>query len=146
MSIKFEFAKINLAIVCPMADEETTAVSFVNAVLDECHTLGFNSFTFFAILDHQSSDKTRDILEELAQTLPELRAVWAPQNRSVVDAYVAGYREALSSVCDWILEIDAGFSHQPADIHQFFMTMARGYDCVFGSRFCRGGRMNESSP
>ncbi|HYJ46296.1 MAG TPA: glycosyltransferase, partial [Pyrinomonadaceae bacterium] len=66
-------------------------------------------------------------------------------NRSVVDAYVRGYKEALAAGCDWILEIDAGFSHQPSDIPQFFASMLEGYDCVFGSRFCKGGSVSDSS-
>jgi dolichol-phosphate mannosyltransferase len=62
-----------------------------------------------------------------------------------VDAYVRGYREALSAGVDWILEIDAGFSHQPEDIPQFFAAMQQGYDCVFGSRFMKGGRFTGGS-
>ena len=71
--------------------------------------------------------------------------MWAPQNKCMVDAYVAGYQQALKAGCDWVLEIDAGFSHQPSDIAQFFKTMREGYDCVFGSRFCRGGSIRDSS-
>jgi dolichol-phosphate mannosyltransferase len=67
-----------------------------------------------------------------------LRVVWAPENRNVVDAYFRGYREALEAGHDWILEIDAGFSHRPEDLPQFFDTMQRGYDCAFGSRFIEG--------
>src|SRR5947209_19836272 len=94
---KSEFASINLGIVCPMANEAATAASFVNAVLDECRPLGFNSFIFFAILDQKSTDRTRDILAGIAETSAAVRVVWAPQNRSVVDAYLAGYREALKA-------------------------------------------------
>jgi dolichol-phosphate mannosyltransferase len=61
----------------------------------------------------------------------------------VVDAYLRGYKEALDAGCDWILEIDAGFSHQPSDIPQFFSAMEQGMDCVFGSRFI--GRFEKSS-
>ena len=50
--------------------------------------------------------------------------------------------EALDAGCDWILEIDAGFSHQPSQIGQFFEKMAQGYDCVFGSRFVKGGTVH----
>ncbi len=71
--------------------------------------------------------------------------VWAPENRGVVDAYVRGYCEALALQADWILEIDAGFSHQPSDIPSFFEKMTEGYDCVFGSRFCPGGSLTDSS-
>jgi dolichol-phosphate mannosyltransferase len=43
---------------------------------------------------------------------------------------VRGYKEAMARQADWILEIDAGFSHQPEDIPQFFDQMEKGYDCV----------------
>jgi dolichol-phosphate mannosyltransferase len=140
-----QLSDIKLGIVCPMANEETSAARFVNAVLDECLPRGFQSITFFVVLDSVSRDKTRELLDELERERPELRVVWSPENRSVVDAYVRGYREAFNAGCDWILEIDAGFSHQPSDIPQFFDKMLAGYDCVFGSRFCAGGTVSDSS-
>jgi dolichol-phosphate mannosyltransferase len=56
-----------------------------------------------------------------------------------------GYREAVLSESDWILEIDAGYSHDPQEIPQFFAKMAEGFDCVFGSRFIKGGDMSQNS-
>jgi dolichol-phosphate mannosyltransferase len=140
-----QLSNINLGIVCPMANEEADAARFVNAVLEQCVPRGFKSVTFFVVLDRVSRDRTRELLDELAKERPELKVVWSPENRSVVDAYVRGYREALNAGCDWILEIDAGFSHQPSDIPQFFDKMLEGYDCVFGSRFCAGGTISDSS-
>jgi len=61
-----------------------------------------------------------------------------------VDAYIRGYREALDAGCDWILENDAGFRHQPLDNPQFYDKMAQGNDWVFGSRFCKGGGFSDS--
>src|SRR2546428_6772878 len=135
------FTKINLGIVCPMANERELAAQFVNEVLDQCDAGGFRSVTMFVVLDNASKDGTIDLLREVEKSRPELRVVWAPENRNVVDAYLRGYRAALDAGCDWILEIDAGYSHQPADMPQFFAKMAEGYDCVFGSRFCDGGTM-----
>lgn len=140
-----KFSGLKLGIVCPMANEEQSAVRFVNEVLDQCTTYGFASVTFFAILDRVSRDRTRELLSELEKDCPQLKTVWAPENTCAVDAYVRGYREALSANCDWILEIDAGYSHQPRDIPQFFDKMIEGYDCVFGSRFCEGGQITDSS-
>jgi dolichol-phosphate mannosyltransferase len=136
------FSKIALGIVCPMANERDTGVEFVRAVLDKC--VGFRSLSFFAVLDNKCKDGTVELLRDLAKAVPDLKVVWAPENRCVVDAYVRGYKEALGAGCDWILEIDAGFSHQPSEIPQFFEKMAEGYDCVFGSRFCEGGRFTDS--
>lgn len=136
------FSNVSLGIVCPMANERSTAVEFVNAVLEQC--IGFKSVTFFAIFDNACKDGTIDLLKELQNKLPLLKVIWAPEDKCVVDAYVRGYREALNANCDWILEIDASFSHQPSHIPQFFDKMADGFDCVFGSRFCKGGKFTDA--
>lgn len=133
-------AAIELGIVCPMANEGDDAVTFCNAVLEQCP--GFKKVTFFAIFDRVTSDSSLDRMRALEKTEPRLRVVWAPENRCVVDAYMRGYKEALNAGCDWILEIDAGFSHQPREIPQFFDAMEQGLDCVFGSRFM--GRFEKS--
>lgn len=138
-------SEVSLGIVCPMANERETAERFVEDVLGRCAPFRFKSVTFFAVLDHVSKDGTLELLRELEARRPGLRVVWSPENRSVVDAYLCGYREALAVGCDWVLEIDAGYSHQPSDIPRFFEKMAEGYDCVFGSRFGGGGRISDSS-
>jgi dolichol-phosphate mannosyltransferase len=131
-----------LGIVCPMANERSTAVEFVNSVLGQCK--GFKSVRFFAVLDNACKDGTFDLLKEMEGESPQLRVIWAPENRYVVDGYIRGYQEALKEGCEWILEIDAGFSHQPSEIPQFFDRMRQGYDCVFGSRFCEGGKFTDA--
>ena len=139
---RFRFSETNLGIVCPMANERSTAVEFVNAVLAQCKD--FKSVKFFVIFDNTCKDGTFDLLNGLQNKPPELQVIWAPEDRCVVDAYMRGYREALDADCDWILEMDAGFSHQPSEIPQFFDKMAEGYDCVFGSRFCKGGKFTDA--
>jgi len=139
------YAEIRLGIVCPMANEEASAVRFVNEVIAQCDRHQFKSISFFAVLDSASKDKTIDLLRDLQQQQPALQVVWAPENTCVVDAYLRGYREALAAGCDWVLEIDCGFSHQPTDIPQFFQSMLQGNDCVFGSRFCNGAGASAES-
>jgi dolichol-phosphate mannosyltransferase len=136
-------AKVDLAIVCPMANEGDNAAAFAGAVLKQCG--GFHSVKFLAVVDKASTDNTRQVLEDLSRSNPNVVVVWAPENRCAVDAYLRGYKEALLRRADWILEIDAGFSHQPEDIPHFFDQMEKGYDCVFGSRFMKGGKISEGS-
>lgn len=143
MATNHELSQIKLGIVCPMANEIDSALAFVSQVFKYCQ--GFKSVSFFVVLDRVSTDGTLDLLLDLAYREDRLKVVWAPENRCVVDAYVRGYQEALNADCDWILEIDGGFSHQPQDIPRFFEAMLQGYDCVFGSRFCRGGKISDSS-
>lgn len=133
-----KFSDINLGIVTPMANELDTAKDLVKAVLAQCD--GFKSVKYFTVLDKACKDGTIDILKSWSDKPAELQVIWAPENTCLVDAYVRGYKEAVQGDCDWILEIDAGFSHKPAEIRQFFDKMSLGYDCVFGSRFCKGGQ------
>src|SRR2546423_1312000 len=126
-----------------MANEAETATRFVDSVLANCAALGRKKF--LAIVDEASRDDTRGVPEAHARTTPELDVIWAPENRGVVDAYVRGYREAFQTNADWILEIDAGFSHQPSDIPSLLQKMRHGHDCVFGSRFCPGGSFLDNS-
>jgi dolichol-phosphate mannosyltransferase len=134
------FADIRLGVVCPMANEALNAVSFVDAVLGECGRYPLASVSLFAVVDRVSRDETRAVLEAHESRQPQLHVVWAPETRGVADAYIRGYREALAAGCDWILEIDAGFSHDPSDIGPFLNAMAEGRDCVFGTRFQEGGQ------
>jgi dolichol-phosphate mannosyltransferase len=145
VAASIDLRTIALGVITPMASEADNAVRFVDAVLAKCRNRDFKSAALFVVLDNACKDNTRELLEAHARQNPELRVVWAPENRGVVDAYVRGYRAALDAGCDWILEIDAGFSHDPADIPQFFDAMRQGYDCVFGSRFMPGGRLTDSS-
>jgi dolichol-phosphate mannosyltransferase len=137
-----QFERIRLGIVTPMANERDTAVELVKAVLAQCSA--FKEVTFFAVLDNKSKDGTIDLLRELMKAEARLNVVWAPENRCVVDAYVRGYREAMVAGCDWILEMDAGFSHKPEDMPKFFARINEGYECIFGSRFCKGARLSDT--
>ncbi|MBA3974981.1 MAG: hypothetical protein C0504_12290 [Candidatus Solibacter sp.] len=135
-------AGASLAIVCPMANEGSRGAGFAAAVLEQC--AGIANVRFFAILDLASRDNSLDMMRALEARESRLTVVWAPENRCVVDAYVCGYRHALETGFDWILEIDAGFSHRPEEIAQFLEAMRQGRDCVFGSRFMKGGAIVNS--
>ncbi|MBE0660692.1 MAG: glycosyltransferase [Bryobacteraceae bacterium] len=125
-----------------MANEGSRGADFAAAVLEHCG--GIANVRFFAVLDRATRDNSLELMRELEAREPRLTVVWAPENRCVVDAYVCGYRHALEAGFDWILEIDAGFSHQPEDIAQFLEAMREGRDCVFGSRFMKGGAIVNS--
>ena len=58
----FELSETNLGIVCPMANERSTAVEFVNSVLKQCKS--FKSVKFFAVFDNTCKDGTFDLLKE----------------------------------------------------------------------------------
>jgi len=127
----------DFSVIVPMANEEEEFVPFVEAlqaVLD-----GIGTGKVFLVVDHVSQDKTRQLCEGLAARDNRFVSVWAPENRNVVDAYLRGYREALRAGSEFIIEMDAGLSHDPRALPLFLRALGEGYACVFGSRFIDGG-------
>jgi dolichol-phosphate mannosyltransferase len=124
-----------LGIVTPLANEETTIDEFLDRVLRQ---LGPRDLVF-CVLDNASRDLTRDRIASRNTRDARARLVWAPENRSVVDAYFRGYREAFAAGCQWILEMDGGLSHAPELIPRFIEAMQSGVDFAAGSRFMPGG-------
>ena len=135
--------KKNIAIFTPLANEEKTAKQFILEVLS--YKKYFNKFNFFIILDKASKDNTYKIVEKLEKKNKSLKLIWAPKNKTVVDAYMAGYKTCLKTKSEWILEIDGGGSHNPKNIVNFLKFMNFDYDCIYGSRFCKGGKMLNSN-
>lgn len=107
------------------------------------------------VVDDNSPDGTGRIADELAarynQETPQKSAV---QRRMTVihragkgglgTAYVAGMRRALEEGADFIVQMDADFSHSPRYIPQMLGVMlATGADVVIGSRYVPGGTLDE---
>jgi len=124
-----------LAVVVPLANEGSTLCAFLERVVAQ---LGPDD-AVFCVVDRVSRDDTRAKLDEFARSEGRVHAIWAPQDRSVVDAYFRGYREAFGSGALWILEMDGGMSHRPEEIPRFLAKIDHGYDYVGGCRFMHGG-------
>jgi len=133
----------NWAVVIPMANEEPDFNPFIDALKAAMDKIG--SGAAYLVVDNVSKDKTLDLCKDLSSKDSRFIAVWAPENRNVVDAYIRGYREALKSDHQFIIEMDAGLSHDPASLSNFLTPLTKGeVECVFGSRFIEGGSMGDS--
>jgi dolichol-phosphate mannosyltransferase len=136
------FENMNWALVVPMANEEKEFEPFIielKKTLDE-----IKSGKVYLIVDTVSKDKTLELCQHLSQDDSRFRTVWAPENRNVVDAYIRGYKEALNNSHDYIIEMDAGLSHDPKQLPGLLNKLSEGYECVFGSRLVKGGSMDDS--
>jgi dolichol-phosphate mannosyltransferase len=133
----------DFALVIPMANEEKEFKPFIDAVKKVLDRL--ESGTVYLVVDTVSKDKTLDMCRELSNSDNRFITVWAPENKNVVDAYIRGYREALSKGHDIIIEMDAGLSHDPRAIPMFLRTLNEGNECAFGSRFINGGSIWQST-
>ena len=124
---------LDWALVVPMANEEAEFQEFITVVSETLTQIG--SGKVYLVVDNVSRDRTLELCRELSAADPRFVAVWAPENRNVVDAYLRGYREALKGGHAYVIEMDAGLSHDPAALPVFLQHLGDGYECVFGSRF-----------
>ena len=95
------------------------------------------------IVDDASPDGTGQIADELAQRYPDTFHVMHREGKlGLGTAYVQGFTWALEHNADFIIQMDADFSHSPAYIPKF-LELIKDYDVVVGSRYVEGGQLDE---
>lgn len=91
------------------------------------------------VVDDNSPDGTGALADELGQRFAGRVAVLhRPGKQGLGTAYVAGFREALRSECDVVVQMDADFSHNPADVPRLVAACEQA-DVAIGSRYVAGG-------
>jgi dolichol-phosphate mannosyltransferase len=135
--------KYNFAVVIPMANEQKDFELFTCALTNILNRLECG--TVYFIIDGISKDNTLELSLELSKKDNRFRTVWSPENRNVVDAYLRGYKEAVENNHDFIIEMDAGLSHDPNALPMFLRVLNEGNECAFGSRFINGGSICDST-
>jgi dolichol-phosphate mannosyltransferase len=132
----------NWAVVMPLANEEAELPELVEALKQQMDFLAGGVIYF--IVDNVSKDRTLECCRAIEAADSRFVTKWIPENRSVVDAYMNGFREALKYGHEIIIEMDAGLSHDPRAIPAFLRALNEGNDCAFGSRYINGGSMVDS--
>jgi dolichol-phosphate mannosyltransferase len=133
----------DFAIVTPLANEGADFEPFVQAVIEVLDELG--SGTCYFVVDKVSKDNTLDLCHALSNRDARFITIWAPENRNVVQAYMAGFKAAVEAGHKFIIEMDAGLSHDPKAIPLFLAALESGFECAYGSRFMKGGSIADSS-
>jgi len=130
------------AVVTPMANESESFDQFTSSLSGVFDTL--RSGKTYLIIDKVTKDNTLELANALAEKDSRFVVVWAPENRSVVDAYLKGFRVAYDCGHEILIEMDAGMSHDPRALITFLRALTEGNECAFGSRFINGGSMGNS--
>jgi dolichol-phosphate mannosyltransferase len=100
------------------------------------------------VVDDSSPDGTGRIAEELGERLrrgeePFVRVLHRPQKQGLGRAYVAGMTRALDDGADYVVQMDADFSHEPTEIPKMLEAIERtGAGVVIGSRYVPGGSLD----
>lgn len=120
---------IELSIVVPIMDEEDN----IRPLYDELITvLGQLEESWEIIfIDDGSTDKSGDILKQLAQADPRVKVIVFRRNYGQTAAMSAGFKYSRGGV---IITLDGDLQNDPAEIPKLLDKMAEGYDLVSGWR------------
>ena len=121
-------------IIIPTYNERENVRAIAAAVLaaaDDAHIL---------FVDDNSPDGTGALVDEMAAADSRIKILHRSAKNGLGRAYIAGFKWALEQGYQFIFEMDADFSHNPADIPSMRIA-AETADLVLGSRYIGGIRV-----
>ena len=121
-------------VIIPMYNERENASAIIDAVMALPHSFDV------LVIDDNSPDGTAAIVKAKMTEYPGcVHIVERAGKLGLGTAYIAGFKWALERGYDYICEMDADFSHNPADLLKLYDATAReGADVAIGSRYVSG--------
>ena len=89
------------------------------------------------VVDDASPDGTGKIADDLSAAEPRIHVLHRDAKEGLGPAYRAGFRRALELGADWVLQMDADFSHPPDALPKLLAAM-QDHDAAMGSRYLNG--------
>ena len=122
-------------VIIPTYNERENIENIIRAVFGLEH--GFH----ILVVEDNSPDGTADIVKRLQREefADRLFMLQRPGKQGLGTAYIAGFRWALEHGYEYIFEMDADFSHNPADLPRLYAACHdEGADVSIGSRYVSG--------
>ena len=121
-------------VIIPTYNEQENIHGIVPAVL------GQDSSVELLVVDDGSPDGTGDIVAEMSKTNPRVHLLRRAGKQGLGTAYIAGFKWGLEHGFNYLMEMDADFSHDPKEIPNFLKAIESA-DLVLGSRYTDGIRV-----
>ena len=118
-------------VIVPTYNECENISRLIQAVLEKDPRLEI------LVVDDGSPDGTGNIVEEIGKTNPRVHLLRRAKKMGLGTAYIAGFKWSLQHRYDYVFEMDADFSHDPAHLPQFLRAIETA-DLVIGSRYENG--------
>lgn len=124
---------MNSIIIIPTYNEIENIKGLVEEILklDSFHIL---------IVDDNSPDGTGKIVDGLSKKYKEVYVIHRERKLGIGSAYILGFKSALKKNFDYIITMDADFSHNP----EYLMSLIKNidkYDVVIGSRYLKNSQI-----
>ncbi|ATA72658.1 MULTISPECIES: polyprenol monophosphomannose synthase [Capnocytophaga] len=123
-----------MLVIIPTYNEIENIEAIIKAVFDQSEKF------HILIVDDNSPDGTSQKVRELQQIFSErLFLEVRTEKKGLGTAYIHGFKWALRRNYDYIFEMDADFSHNPADLLRLYTECTQnGSDVAIGSRYVKG--------
>jgi dolichol-phosphate mannosyltransferase len=128
---------VKVSVILPTYNEAGNIAALVRAI--KAHTPSTWQREIL-VVDDNSPDRTYEIVCEAFAGDPEVKAVLRTADRGLAKSIRAGID---MSTGDRIVVMDTDFTHDPVEIPRL-LHVGQIYDLVSGSRFCAGGRMQDT--
>ncbi len=93
------------------------------------------------VVDDNSPDGTGALADRLAATEPRIGVMHRAGKEGLGAAYRAAFHELLGRPdCNFVVQMDCDFSHDPTDLPRLLSRLEGGADLVLGSRYVSGGQ------
>ena len=99
----------------------------------------FNSNSHILIIDDNSPDGTGKIVQKISNNTKNLKLITRTTKRGLDSAHKLAYNFALKNNYDYLITMDADFSHNPKIIKNFLKFLPE-FSFVIGSRYIKGGK------
>jgi len=129
--VSSEPARERALVIIPTYNEREN----VRRIID--HALRQDGRIEVLIVDDGSPDGTGEIVRELEAADSRIHLLERARKMGLGTAYIAGFRWALERDYQYIMEMDADFSHDPSHLPQFLRAI-QDADLVLGSRYQQG--------
>jgi dolichol-phosphate mannosyltransferase len=123
-------------VIIPTYNEKENIVRMIETVF------GLPGDFHILIVDDGSPDGTAVLVREQQQRFADRLFLLERSGKlGLGTAYIAGFRWGLERDYEFFFEMDCDFSHHPEDLLRLYEACANGGDVAVGSRYIRGGQL-----
>jgi dolichol-phosphate mannosyltransferase len=126
-----------VAIILPTYCEAENIADIIHAIEH------LNLHATLLVVDDSSPDETKNVVKKLKEKYGNILLLERPHKMGLGTAITDGFRFLLSlpNPPNYIIVMDADYSHNPKDIPRLLNLAEKGCDLVVGSRYCQQGQV-----
>ena len=128
---------MKVSVILPTYNEVDNIIPLVRAIADQIPDEWGQEII---VVDDNSPDGTYDAVKERFTTSDGVKAILRKNEKGLARSIHTGIKNASG---DQLIVMDTDFTHAPEEIPRL-LHVAKMYDIVSGSRFCAGGRMQDT--